>query len=40
MLPPQIDGDLTEDERAGLLLAHKRLVETGIAQWEVETDEA
>ena len=40
MLPPEIDNpNLTDAERAGLLLAHERLVETGIAEWET-TDEA
>ncbi len=40
MLPSGIDNpNLTDEERAGLELAHKLLVETGKAEW-VTTDEA
>lgn len=37
MLPAEIDSpNLTDEERAGLELAHKLLVETGKAEWVTE----
>lgn len=37
MLPPEIDSpNLTDEERAGLLLAHKMLVATGKGEWEAD----
>jgi predicted chitinase len=39
-LPPQIDSpDLTDEERAGLLVAHEYFVATGCAEWCIEDND-